>query len=153
MIKKILHFFDKLEDKVRGRLSRFPIIYSFVGGIGVILFWRGVWRTADFVVDSYIFSSSIAAPSSDFAVQMVWWDGPLSFALGSFILLMVGLFVSNFVGNEIIISGLKGEKRLSEKTVDEIKTDTEISQRIMHEMGRANESLEKIRSYLEKRKL
>ncbi|MBU2082030.1 hypothetical protein KKH14_01235, partial [Patescibacteria group bacterium] len=40
-------FFDKLEDKVRSRLSRRPILYAFLSGIGTVLFFRGVWMIAD----------------------------------------------------------------------------------------------------------
>ena len=47
LTRKIVRFFDKLEDKIRGRLSHHPIFYALVGGIGVVLFWRGVWHTAD----------------------------------------------------------------------------------------------------------
>ena len=49
MTKNIVKFFDKLEDKTRAMLSRMPILYAFVGGIGVVLFWRGVWHTTDFL--------------------------------------------------------------------------------------------------------
>jgi hypothetical protein len=33
------------------------------------------------------------------------------------------VFVSNFIGNEIIISGLKGEKKIAEKTEKEVRTE------------------------------
>jgi hypothetical protein len=47
LVKNIVHFFDKLEDYVRGILSKYPIPYAFVGGVSIVLFWRGVWHTAD----------------------------------------------------------------------------------------------------------
>ena len=47
MTCKIIKFFDKLEDKVRARLSHYPILYALVGGVGIVLFWRGVWHVAD----------------------------------------------------------------------------------------------------------
>ncbi len=101
MIQKITKFFDKLEDKTRSKLSRVPLIYALIGGIGVVLFWRGVWHIADdFSLNSFV-----------------------SLVLGSMILLMTGVFVSAFVGNRLIISGLSGEKKLTEKTKDEIETE------------------------------
>lgn len=151
MMKKILRFFDKLEDKVRGFLSRWPIAYAFVGGIGIVMFWRGAWHTMDFIMDNSLYHSLALAPDSSVVSQFVWWDGPFFLIVGSIILLLTGSFVSNFIGNEIIISGLKGEKRLSEKTVMEIKTDTEISFEIMTELAKTNESLKKIQNYLEKK--
>ena len=119
-IKKVIKFFDKLEDKIRGRLSHYPIFYALIGGVGVVLFWRGVWHTADFFTD-LIFS--FQRTSSIDLGNLPWWDGPLSLFLGSIMLLSTGLFVFGFIGNEIIISGLKGEKKLNEKTEEEVETE------------------------------
>ena len=47
MRKALIKFFDKVEDKVRGRLSHQAIFYAFVGGAATLLFWRGAWRTFD----------------------------------------------------------------------------------------------------------
>ena len=66
--------------------------------------------------------NTIPLSSIDLASE-IWWDGPLSLIVGGTILLITGLFVSNFIGNEIIISGLRGEKKLSEKTETEVKTE------------------------------
>ena len=101
MIKNVVKFFDKLEDRVRGRLSHYPILYAFIGGIGVVLFWRGVWHTAD--------DMSIGSISS--------------LIIGSVILLMAGVFVSAFIGSRLIISGLIGGKKLAEKEQSEIETE------------------------------
>lgn len=113
-------FFDLLEDKVRGRLSHFPILYAFCGGIGIVLFWRGVWHSADYIM--LLLRNNIGISSTDLSTE-IWWDGPLSFLIGTILLLISGLFVSNFIGNEIIMSGLRGEKKLSEKTETEVRTE------------------------------
>ena len=98
---KIVKFFDKLEDKIRGALSHYPILYAFLGGVGVVLFWRGVWHTAD-----------------------DWGIGSIaSLVLGSILLLLTGVFVSAFIGSILIISGLIGEKKLSEKAEEEIESE------------------------------
>ncbi len=101
MIKKIVRFFDKLEDRVRRKLSHYPIFYAFIGGVGVVLFWRGVWHIAD-----DINMSSIA-----------------SLIIATILLLLTGVFVSAFIGNRLIISGLIGEKKLEEKEESEIETE------------------------------
>lgn len=119
MIKK---FFDKLEYKLRVRLSHHPVIYAIIGGVGIVLFWRGVWHSMDYFM--LLLRSSDSSSSIDLTSEL-WWDGPLSFLIGLIILLLTGVFVSNFIGNEILISGLRGEKKLSEKTEDEIETEAD----------------------------
>src|SRR3989338_9252294 len=99
---KILRFFDKLEDRVRGRLSRTPIVYAFVGGIAVVIFWRGIWHLADEL-------QSLGG----------WWrvffSPDVSLIFSVLILLGTGLFVSFFIGDRIIMSGLRHEKKIEEK--------------------------------------
>ena len=101
MIKRIIKFFDKLEDKTRGKLSHYPIIYAFLGGVGVVLFWRGVWHLADDINLGNI----------------------ISIIIGTVLLLITGVFVSAFIGSRLIISGLIGEKKLAEKAEEEIETE------------------------------
>ena len=105
----LIRFFDKLEDKIRTSLSHRPIIYALFGSVGIILLWRGVWLTADMF---------------DFMTPLV------SVAIGLLMLLLIGLFVSFFIGEQIIISGIKAEKRTDEKTEEEIRRE-EISLRGM----------------------
>ncbi len=121
IFKHTYHFFDRLEDKVRGRLSHFPIIYAFIGGVGIVIFWRGVWHTVDFLMNFFFIASTSLSTTSE--AGLPWWDGPLSITVGTFLLLLVGLFVTNFIGNEIIISGIKGEKKIAEKTIQEVEED------------------------------
>jgi len=151
MWKKILKFFDKLEDKVRGRLSHKPIIYGFIGGIGIVLFWRGVWHSADYLSE-LLFYSFYSGPGYNSFFEGKWWDGPLSLVIGSILLLMSGLFVSSFIGNEIIISGLKGEKRVAEKTEDEIKEEAELMQRTINQIKEIREEIEEVDKILKSKK-
>lgn len=119
MIKRVVKFFDKLEDRVRGKLSHYPILYAFMGGIGVVLFWRGVWHIAD-----------------DLNVSSI-----ISIILGSVILLITGVFVSAFVGNRLIISGLIGEKKLTEKAREEIETEETQLKNLKDTLGRVEKQL------------
>ena len=98
----IVKFFDRLEDKIRARLSRWPIVYAIIGGVGIVLFWKGVWEMA--VVVPYLFGFS-------------------SVLLGTVILLLTGLLVSFFIGDSIILSGVKHQKKLAEKTEVELKEE------------------------------
>jgi len=147
-MKSIYKFFDKLEDKIRGKLSHYPIIYAFIGGIGVVVFWRGIWHTADFftqVIVSY-------QQNIPLDVSSPWWDGPLSIVLGSILLLSTGLFVFDFIGSQAIISGIKGEKRLEEKTEEEIKTETSSIEEIGKEIKEITHHLKDIEDNLEHKK-
>ncbi len=126
MLRNILNFFDKLEDRIRGKLSHYPILYAFIGGIGIVLFWRGVWHTAD-----------------DFGLGSI-----VSLAIGTVLLLLIGVFVSAFIGNKLIISGLVGEKKLEEKAKEEIETEIETEEaqieNLQNAVTRLEEKLEHI---------
>ena len=130
-INNVVKFFDKLEDRVRGKLSHYPILYALIGGIGAVLFWRGVWHFAD---DSNV--SSIA-----------------STIIGGTILLMTGVFVSAFIGNRLIISGLIGEKKLSEKAEGEIETEETQIRNLQSTLTRLEKKLEHIDADIEKNNL
>ena len=127
MIKNIIKFFDKIEDKPRSFLSRHPIIYAFIGGIGIVLFWRGVWHTAD------IFP---------------FLNGPVSIIISIIILLTTGLFVSFFIGHSIILSGLKQEKKIEEKEISEIETEMDILKKEKDLVNGIYSRLEKIEKTL-----
>ncbi len=108
-----LHFFDSLEDSLRARLSHHPILYAFVGGIGIVLFWKGVWETAE---------------------RFPTLDGISSAFLGLLLILPTGLFVSFFIGDNIILSGYKREKKLIEKTEVEVLAELDVIQDIKQKL-------------------
>jgi len=110
MFKKIISFFDKFEDGIRGRLSHHPIIYTFIGGIAIVLFWRGVWHTADLL------------QAQGGILGWIFYE-PTNLVIVSLILLATGLFVSYFIGDTILMSGMKGEKKMADKTEKEIVSE------------------------------
>ena len=113
MVKIITRFFDRLEDKIRAGLSRRPIIYAFIGGVGMTLFWRGVWLTADL-----------------FPIM----TGPVSIIVSMVILLITGLLVSVFIGHHIILTGIKQEKKIEERTEAEIKSEIKTEEDVLNEI-------------------
>ena len=110
MLKNILNFFDKLEDVIRGHLSRYPIVYTFIGSIAIVLFWRGVWHTADILQEQ------------GGVLGWLFYE-PTNLIIVIFILLATGLFVSYFIGDTVLISGLKKEKKVTDKTEKEIELE------------------------------
>jgi len=122
-IKSIVKFFDRLEDKIRQILSRHPIVYSFIGGVAIVLFWRGVWQIADLIE-----LSSVA-----------------SIVVSVITLLLSGLFVSFFVGDRVILSGLTKEKKLVEKTEEEVETEMSTLTQVKSELKKIERTLEEIK--------
>lgn len=131
MIHKVVRFFDKLEDKVRGRLSRYPILYTIIGGTAIVLFWRGVWIVADNVM--------LLLPP-----QYAWIDGPVSVVSSVLILLVTGLFVAFFISDQTILTGLKQEKKLVEKAEEEVQQESIALQDISKKVDHIEEELQQI---------
>ena len=147
IFRKIYSLSDRFEDKTRGKLSHYPIIYAFIGGTGVIIFWRGIWHTADYLMSFFAIVDNVTSASSS---QLPWWDGPLSIAVGATLLLMVGLFVTSFIGNEIILSGLRQEKKIAEKTEEEVKNELSEDHKIEQKIHEIDERTKRIEDILKK---
>jgi hypothetical protein len=130
MIKRIVKFFDRVEDKIRGKLSHYPIVYAFIGGIGVVLFWRGVWHIAD----------------------EINLESGASLIIGAIILMISGIFVYEFIGTRIIASGLAGEQELTEKEEIEIETEETQIKKIQNTLTRVEQKLEHLDKEIEEKK-
>ena len=107
---KIFKLFDKLEDYTREHLAEHPLFYSFLGGVAVVLFWRGVWETAD-----------ILAKRNDFLKWFLY--GPNQIVFSTIVLMLMGLMVSVFIGEKIIISGLRHEKKVEDRTEEIVEEE------------------------------
>jgi len=130
-----------LEDYARGSLTGFPITYAFIGGVAVVIFWRGVWHTADMLMQLG-------------GVWSFFFYEPMTVVWSTAILLLTGLFVSFFIGDRIFLSGLRHEKKIFEKTVLEVAEEEGELVSVMHHVKTIERELaaltEKI-SLLEKR--
>ncbi|HLD18265.1 MAG TPA: hypothetical protein VJB99_04340 [Patescibacteria group bacterium] len=147
-MQKLFVFFDTLEDKVRFWLSRRPVLYALIGGVGIVLFWRGVWHGMDFIMNAL--SVPVVSKTISLDNGSLWWDAPFSLFVGSILLLVTGVFVSNFIGNEIIISGLKGEKKMIEKTEEEIQEEEWELQEVRHGLQKIFSRLDRIEKAMTK---
>ena len=128
MVKGVIKFFDTLEDNVRIALSHRPILYSFIGAVGIILLWKGVWETAEL-----------------FPILF----GPVSILLGVVILLITGLLVSFFIGDRVILSGLTREKKLVEKTESEVRAERAAEERMAEELKHIEADLHALEKKIE----
>jgi len=68
----------------------------------------------------------------------------LSVAIGIGILLMTEIFTLSFFGNEVILSGIKGEKKMVDKTELEMRSEMEFVNDIKKEIKIISNRLEKI---------
>ncbi len=123
-MKKIIKFFDLLEDRIRHNLSHFPILYALVGFLGVVLIWRGIWHIAD-------------------DLKLNSW---LSVIIGVLILLSSGLLVALAIGDEIIINAFRGRRKVTELKLEETLT---LSEKV-DEIKKSLEKIEKSLSHVEK---
>lgn len=128
MFHKIIRFFDKLEDRIRETLSRFPVIYSIIGGVAIVVFWRGIWVIFDNID---IFNGMSG--------------GIITVIMSTVVMLGTGLFVSFFVGDRIILSGLKHEKKLEEKAIEEIEKEFDIISHLRIRLDNIEKTLIEIR--------
>jgi len=128
-MKPIYHFFDRLEDRVRAKLSHYPIIYSLIAGTSLVIFWRGVWGIADH-----------GFTDTGQGISYVY-----SLIVSTLVLLVTGLFTSFFVGDTILISGLKREKKLIEKTEEEVSREGGVLKRLQSELSREGSVLQEVR--------
>lgn len=120
-LKSTVKFFDEMEDGIRARLSQRPIAYAALASIGTVLLWRGIWMVAD-----------------EFGITSAQ-----SILIGACVLLATGVFVSGFIGNSVIIAGLRREKKVVDKTRAELESESATEKNILHEIRDAIDRLEK----------
>lgn len=135
MFKSIDNYFDKLEDKIRIKLSHKSILYAFIGGTGTILLWRGIWHTGDMLMQKGGFWG--------------WFFyEPITIVWASIILLITGLYVSNLIGERVIISGLKSEKKITDKTQEEVDKEEDEIRMMRIKINQISKDIEEIKKNL-----
>ena len=143
-------FTSKIREKITIYLSHRPGLYALIVGIGVVWFWRGVWHGTD-LINSYfvIFQNNLTID----AASSPWWDSGLSLVAGIVVLYFTGAFTSSFIGNELILSGLRGEKKLTQKTESEIKGEEEFISDIKEELSDMTEKIKELEKEIHKKEL
>lgn len=89
----------RMEEYARKYFERMPFAQAFLAGVGVIIFWRGIWEWLDDI------------EVSPFA----------SVLIGTLILACVGVFVQTFIGNTIIIDEVKQEEKAEKRALKKIE--------------------------------
>ncbi len=73
----------------------------------------------------------------------------ISTVIGAAILLVTGVFVSAFIGNRLILTGLRGEKKLAEQTDEEIRTEEYRLEQMENTLERMDKELSSIENEIE----
>jgi hypothetical protein len=153
MINFFVRFFDRLEDRVRSRLSHRSILYAFIGGSLTVMFWRAIWHTSDKIMYGESFSDMFNEASIILKTNGFWglfFYEPFTLIWTVVFLLITGLFVSIMIGDRIIISGIKHEKRVDEKTKEEIEKEEIEIKSLVQKFSIISKDLEEIKELLKR---
>jgi len=127
LYRRVYVFFDVLEDGVRKKLSRHPNLYAFISGVGSVFFFHGTWNTVDYIAGYSSYSPLL---------------GITTLTLSVIILMVTGTFSFHFVSDQAIISGIKGEKKIIEKTEKEIRREQVSLRQIKRELDSIDNKIE-----------
>ena len=136
-IGSIVHFFDRFEDYLRLHLTRHPVPYTLIGGVATVLFWRGVWHTADILYARGGF------------IGWLFYE-PVALVLSFLVLLATGLFVSFFIGDVLLMTGMKQEKRLAEETRKEVAEEEVEVDTLRSAIAELKEEVDEIKDVVQK---
>lgn len=100
-MRYVTNTFLGIEDRARAFFEKFPFVHAFLAGVGVILFWRGIWELADY-----------------FAIHPL-----ISVLVGVVLLVAIGLFIQTFVGNAIIIKSVTHTTNVDKRILKEIESE------------------------------
>lgn len=101
LTKKLL----SMQQRARKYFEQFPFLQAILAGVGVIVFWRGIWEGLDRTGVSPL----------------------VSIILGIIILGAVGVFVETFIGNTIIIKEVLQEEKVEKKNMKEVSNEEKTS--------------------------
>ncbi len=121
---KVTQVLLQIENSARDFFENIPFTHAFLAGVGVILFWRGVWELAD--------------------IMML--DPIASILLGCVMLGGIGLFIHTFVGNAIIIKNVRKEEYLEKEAntrISKVEKNIELEDATVQKLIEKIDSLEK----------
>ncbi len=72
--------------------------------------------------------------------------GPVSLIISIVLALITGVFVSFFIGEQVIISGIKREKKIIEKTEEEIRMETDLLNDVKNRLGKIEKDISYIKN-------
>lgn len=97
-LKNIKKGFEQFEIKTRKKLKAHHFLFAFVGGVGVIMFWYGVWDITSKIMPSWC-----------------------SMIIGMLILIFLGIFIIETVGKEALVEEIEQATKNEKKTVERLE--------------------------------
>ena len=79
------------------------------------------------------------------ADMIPWLTGPVSLIISVVVLLLTGVFVSFFIGDQVILSGIAKEKKITEKTEMEVTEEAHFLEKIHREIHEIKKSIEELK--------
>jgi hypothetical protein len=116
---KITKILLTMEESARRYFEKVPFLQAFIAGVGVIIFWRGVWELLD-----------------DMRVSPT-----LSIVLGCLLLAGVGVFLQTFIGNTIIIKNVHQEEKTEQKELHKLEGHVKVEEVTLAELSRKLDAL------------
>lgn len=83
------HLYCKFKERRKELIRSHHTLYAFIGGVGVVLFWHGIWEGLNRIYESSNILSWIGHPA-------------VSVTVGIVLLTITGLFVFELVGREAL---------------------------------------------------
>jgi hypothetical protein len=120
------NIFLRIEEDARTYFEHVPFLHAFLAGIGVVLFWRGVWEYAD----------------------RLHIHPLLSLGIGILLLGGIGLFLQTFVGNTLIIKSVKKEARLEQQEEKKIEKVAQEMQEEEVTLAHISEQIKKLEAMM-----
>lgn len=103
----------------------------------MILFWRGVWHTGDILM------------ARGGWMGVVFYE-PVTLVWTTILMLLIGLFVSFFIGDHILISGLKHERKVTDKTEKEVQEEESQITRVERKISKLENDIVELKELLKK---
>lgn len=104
------HLYCKFKERRKELIRSHHTLYAFIGGIGVVLFWHGIWEGLNRIYQSSTILSWIGHPA-------------VSVTVGVVLLTLTGLFVFELVGREAIAlqDNIKDIQKIEKSVVENVK--------------------------------
>lgn len=111
------HLYCKFKECRKELIRSHHTLYAFIGGVGVVLFWHGIWEGLNRIYQSSTILSWVGHPA-------------VSVTVGIILLAITGLFVFELVGREALalqdnLQNIQKTEKIVIEDVQNVKEEVE----------------------------